>query len=143
MFRRPSILAAGIVRSVAIRPPMLKVLVAVRTHSWPITSIEGRPDAPAAVNLVHSTCARPLATTEINALQLHHVISAVTAMQKPLIVRARYFGEKSSEIFARCSLATAFQRSGSLIKSRTASAAAAGINPNKKTYRHETLGSVK
>src|SRR4051812_36189435 len=143
MFRRPSILAAGIVRSVAIKPPILKVFVAVRTHSCPISSMEGKPDLPAAVNFDHSTCARPLATTDIKALQLHHVISAVTAIQKPLIVRARYLGEKSSDIFARCSLATAFQRSGSLMNRRTTSAAAAGINPNKKTYRQDVAGSVK
>src|SRR4029079_6405705 len=131
------------VNSVAISPPRLKVFVAVLTHCCPITSIDGSPPTPAAVSFVHSTCANPFATTEMKALQLHHVINAVTAMQNPLMVNARYFGEKSSDIFARWAAVVFFHRSGSLINIRRSKAAAAGIRPKRNTYRQDTLGSVK
>src|SRR5436190_23179760 len=103
----------------------------------------GKPATPALVSSVHSREARPFATIGMNALPLHHVIRAVTAIRNPPMVRALYFGEKSSEIFARCSLPTFFHRSGSLINKRTKNATAAGASPNRNTYRHEVAGSVK
>ena len=58
--------------------------------------------------------ARPVATTEMNALQLHQVIKATTAIKRPLIVMARYCGVKSSAIRGGAAwLAAFFHRSGS------------------------------
>ncbi len=78
--------------------------------------------------------ARPVETTGMKALQLHHMIRATTAMQNPERVMARYRGVKSS---ARrgggAEEAADFQRSGSRTKRRTRKAAAAGISPARKT----------
>ena len=78
--------------------------------------------------------ARPLATTGRNALQLHHVISATSAIMKPLMVIDRYAGENSSASRGGAAIsATDFHRSGSLTNMRTRNATAAGTRPNRKT----------
>ena len=71
-------------------PPMLNQLPAI-CFQLSTSAVACRAGSPAA-----ASDARPVATTEMNALQLHHVINATTAIRSPLIVIARYCGAKSS-----------------------------------------------
>src|SRR6185295_13621811 len=84
----------------------------------------------------------PVATTGMNALQLHHIRSAVTAVRNPEITAGRWAGVNSSASRggARRSR-TAFHRSGSRTNSRTPSAAAAGRRPHANTHRHDVAGA--
>ena len=58
-------------------PPMLNQLPAVcfQLSTSAVACTGGSPAAASA--------ARPVATTEMNALQLHHVMSATTAIEQP------------------------------------------------------------
>src|SRR6185295_14953502 len=77
----------------------------------------------------------------MKALQLHHMMRATTAIRNPEMVIARYFSVNSSERRGwGADEAADFQRSGSFTKRRTANATAAGMRPQRKTYRHETSG---
>ncbi len=70
----------------------------------------------------------------MKALQLHQVISAITATMSALIVRARMSGAKISRTRAGAAVAAAASSvSGSLMKARTTKATAAGTRPNNST----------
>jgi hypothetical protein len=70
----------------------------------------------------------------MKALQVHQVISAITATMSALAVRARMSGAKISRTRAGLAVAAAaVQRSGSLMNARTANATAAGSRPNIST----------
>ena len=126
--RRPSSFEAGTVSIVPMRPPMLNQLPAV-CFQLSTSSVACAGGNPAA-----ASDASPVATTEMNALQLHHVIRATTAISSPLIVMARYCGVKSSAIRGGAAwLAACFQRSGSFTNSRTRNATAAGSRPKRNT----------
>src|SRR5215213_4314533 len=122
-------LAAGTVRSVPIRPPMLNQLVAYAFQLSASASVADRSSPRDAA----STFARPLAMTGMNALQLHHRTSAVSAVMSPLIVDGRIAAVKSSATLGGVRSRLDTQRSGSLTNIRTRSAAAAGIRPLRKT----------
>src|SRR5579884_3454657 len=114
---------------VPISPPRLKLLVAILFHCSARAAVSGL------------ACASLVAISGMNALQLHQVISAVTAVAKPLIVSARNCGLNSLDTRGRLTCAAVdFQRSGSFTKTRTRKATAAGIRPDRNTYRQEISG---
>src|SRR5688500_20246785 len=114
--RLPRNFDAGTVSKVPIKPPILNQLPAV-CFQLSTTAVACAGGSPAAASL-----ASPVATTEMNALQLHHVISATTAINSPLIVMARYCGVKSSARRGGADFAAAFfHRSGSLTNNLTRS----------------------
>ena len=126
---RPICLANGIVSTVPIKPPILKTFVANLIHSWINcwVAVAANPRRDASV------FARPVATVPMNALQLHHVISATNAIPRPLSVIVRNCGENNSLIDGAAVTPAFRQRSGSLMKNRTTKATPAGTSPNKKT----------
>src|SRR5688572_607757 len=128
--RRPKTLARGIVKSVPIRPPRLKALVAVLIQSCLSAAVA----AGSSARVRASAPARVLATAWMNTLQLHQVMSAVKVTIRALRVSGNISGVNISRIRAGAAVAaTDFQRSGSLTKMRTRKAAAAGSRPNKST----------
>ena len=85
-------------------------MVAVAFHCSISTWVAwgARPRSTAA------TRASPLDTTGMNALQLHHMMSATIAVRVPDSVSARCFASNSSANFARgAEVTVSFQRSGS------------------------------
>ena len=71
--------------------------------------------------------------TGMNALQLHHRTSAVSAVIRPLMVAGRIAAVNSSATRGGVRSLFDTQRSGSLTKKRTTSATAAGIRPLRNT----------
>ena len=138
ILRRPRYLAAGIVSSTPIIVPMPKTLVASAFHCSAST-VALTAEAPTDTRF-----AKPVATTGMKALTLHQTSRLIMAIDAPLKVSARYAGENNSETVAGRARSTAcFQRSGSLIIKRTASAAIAGMRPERKTYRQATSGTAR
>src|SRR5512144_1541717 len=138
MLRRPRYLAAGIVNSTPIIVPMPKALVASAFHCSAST-VALTAEAPADARF-----ASPTATTGMKALTLHQTSRLIIAIDAPLNVNARYAGVNNCEIVAGRARSTAcFQRSGSLIIKRTASATIAGIRPERNTYRQATSGTAR
>src|ERR1041384_5456727 len=128
--RRPNQRATGIVISVPTNPPKVNQFVAVVFQ----LSLSAAVAAGSSERAAASTPAREFTSDCRNALQVHHVISAITATINALAVRARTPGAKISRTRAGAARAVAFaQRSGSRTKKRTTNATAAGINPNSST----------
>ena len=71
----------------------------------------------------------------MKALQLHQVMSAMTAIAKPLSVARAVLGREQlgDARAARALAAACFQRSGSLTNRRTMNATAAGTSPHRNT----------
>src|SRR5437867_11775589 len=95
MGRRPRRLASGTVNSVPMSPPRLKQLVASIFQLSPsVRAAAGSRWRAAAV-----VAASPLATSGMNALQLHHVTSAMNDIASPDSVVPRQRGENNSMSF--------------------------------------------
>src|SRR5580692_2851370 len=78
----------------------------------------------------------------MKALTLHQAMSAITAIENPEMVSARFSAVNSSAKRGRAAPAAAVsrQRSGSRTNRRTTKATAAGMRPHRKTNRQEVSG---
>ena len=79
----------------------------------------------------------------MKALQLHQVMSAMTAIEAAARCVPRFSGrEHLGDARAARQPRRLLQRSGSWMNMRTTNATAAGSRPHRNTYRHDVSGAL-